>query len=61
MEIRDLPFTETRRLTEEQRTEAVKALLAQGFSIAQVWEMAPSLLAGEPGTATLFALPTGSD
>ena len=48
---------EERQLTEEQRTEAVKALLAQGFSISDIWRIAPTLLAASPGKSPVFRLP----
>jgi hypothetical protein len=48
---------EERQLTEEQRTEAVKALLAQGFSISDIWKIAPSLLAALPCKSPVVRLP----
>jgi hypothetical protein len=48
---------EERQLTEEQRTEAVKALLAQGFSVADIWKLAPRLLTASPGRSPMFRLP----
>ena len=57
MEATDFPFVQLRKLTEEQRTEAVKSLLAQGFSIGKIWEIAPSLLASEPADESILALP----
>ena len=48
---------EERQLTEEQRTEAVKALLAQGFSISDIWKLAPTLLAASPCSSPVCRLP----
>ena len=60
METTSLPFAEKRPLTEEQRTEAVKLLLDQGFSVGEIATIAPSLLASEPATESLLAIPIGA-
>ena len=59
METASLPFAEKRPLTEEQRTDAVKLLLSQGFSVGEIATIAPSLLAAEPATESLLAIPLG--
>ena len=53
----ELPFLEVQQLTEEERTEAVKALLAQGFSVADIWTIAPSLLSVFPASAQTISIP----
>ena len=53
----DLPFLDERPLTEEQRSRTVKALLDQGFCIADIWEIAPSLLSPQLETLPLVSLP----
>ena len=53
----DMPFLEERQLTEEQRSAAVKALLDQGFSVADIWNLAPSLLVDRPESAQTISLP----
>lgn len=54
----DRIFQGERPLTEEQRTDAVKMLLSQGFTVADVWLIAPQLLAVDPGTAEIVAIPS---
>ena len=53
-----LPFLEERQLTEEQRTQAVRTLLDRGFSVADVWRMAPALLSDEPDVIATLSVPT---
>ena len=53
----DLPFLDERPLTEEQRSRTVKALLDQGFSVADIWEIAPTLLSPQLEMLPLMSLP----
>jgi hypothetical protein len=53
----DLDFLEERTLTERQRTEAIRSLIDQGFSIADIWKMAPALLGEEPDRMEAISIP----
>jgi hypothetical protein len=57
----DLPQAREHRLTEQQRTETVRTLLVQGYSIGDIWCIAPALLAADPGEESTVLLRLDAD
>ena len=46
-----------RSVTEEDRSEVVKAFLENGFTIPDIWRIAPALLEASPGSTPTVSFP----